>query len=156
MRFLIAAGLLCAVAAVVIGLVTGAVARARQSGARSRFIDTLGGPGRVELSDAVANCFGIQSLGRKQVRGNGTLVLTHRELAFEQWVPNRVLRVRRSQLTRVDTCRSFLGKTRGSRLLRVAWNTEDGHSDRAAWQVRDLDAWLRALGDPDARGRATT
>lgn len=145
MKFLIVVGLFCVVGVVVIGAVTATVARVRQSRSRSQLIASLGGPDVVVLTDAVANCFGIESLGRKQVRGRGTLVLTVESLVFEQWVPNRLLNVPLAQITKVDTARSFLGKTRGTRLLRVAWHTADGGSDRAAWRVEDLDAWLRGL-----------
>ncbi len=147
MKFLIVVGLLCVVGVAIIGAVTGAVTRARQARSRSQLIASLGGIGAIVRSDRAANCFGIESLGKKQVRGTGTLVLTKRELAFEQLVPKRVLRVPIGQITSVDTTRAFLGKTRGGKILRVAWITQDGGSDRAAWQVSDLDGWIRTLSD---------
>lgn len=145
MKFLIVVGLLCVVGVVLIGGVTGAVTRTRMRRSRTQLIASLGGPEVVVLTDERANCFGIESLGKKQVRGDGTLVLTTHELVFEQWVPSRVLRVPLGQVTSVDTARGFLGRTRGGKLLRVAWTTTGGGADRAAWQVEGLDAWLGAL-----------
>jgi hypothetical protein len=88
---------------------------------------------------------GLESLGRAQVRGNGSLALVEDDLLFVQWVPRRETRIPRAAITAVETPRAFLGKTLGSRLLAVTWRTPEGGQDRAAWKVRDLDAWLAAL-----------
>jgi len=38
----------------------------------------------------------------------------------------------------------------GASLLCVRWRTADGGEDAMAWQVRDLEAWFRALpAQPD-------
>lgn len=153
-KVLIVIGLLCVIGAVLIGGLTSGVARMRQARSRSKLVNSLGGAAVVVLHDDVATCFGIESRGKKQVRGNGTLVLTKQELVFEQWVPNRVLNVPLAQIAQVDTTRRFLGRSRGGRLLRVSWTTPQGTSDRAAWQVQDVDAWLRAL--PRAPAKRTT
>jgi hypothetical protein len=43
------------------------------------------------LREDDANSFGVESAGVWQVRGNGNLALTKRELLFAQWMPNRLL-----------------------------------------------------------------
>jgi hypothetical protein len=91
-----------------------------------------------------ARYLGRASAGRGQIRGTGDLALTADELVFVMWVPRRTLRIRRPDIEAVDTPKSFLGKTSGVRLLRVRW-LEGETVDEAAWHVRDLDAWLRAL-----------
>ncbi len=120
-----------------------------------RLRDTL----RSELGEGVLRMdnvqgFGLQSAGKTQVRGNGWLSLTADELVFLQWVPQRDTRIRRADIVSVETPRSWLGKTNGSKLLCVRWRTPDGPEDAMAWYARELDAWLAALGQrpPDRAG----
>ena len=89
---------------------------------------------------------GLESLGPRQVRGNGWLVLTPDELRFRMWVPDRETRIPRAAVTTVETKRSWLGKWVGATLLVVRWRTPEGGEDAMAWHVRDLDGWLAALG----------
>jgi hypothetical protein len=97
------------------------------------------------LREEDANSLGVESAGKWQVRGNGTLALTKRELLFAQWVPNRLVRIRRSSIVEVTTARSHLGKGIGRDLLKVAWTNEVGETDSIALWVPDLDGWLEAL-----------
>jgi hypothetical protein len=104
----------------------------------------------AELGDSLrrtanAQGLGLQSRGKGQVRGNGWLVLTDDELHFRQWVPARETRIPLAAVTAVETPRSWLGKSVGSRLLCVRWRTPDGAEDAMAWNVRGLDEWLAAL-----------
>ncbi len=102
--------------------------------------------GLTVLRESDANSFGVESLGPRQVRGNGTLALTADELLFAQWIPNRLFRIRRGWIIDVTTPRSHLGKTMVSRLLKVTWTTESGSTDSIALLVKDLDAWIESLG----------
>lgn len=100
----------------------------------------------IELIDQGASFFGLSSKGVGQVRGNGCLALTEHELVFRMWVPKQWLRIRREDITAVETPRSHLGKTRGTPLLLVAFKDHERSAvDTIAWQVRDLAAWTRAL-----------
>ena len=117
--------------------------RHRAAGAREQMEEEIGREptrmkGRVRF-------FGRGSAGRGQVRGNGDLALTAEELVFVMWVPRRTLRIRRADISGVDTPRGFLGKTSGARLLRVHWRDGEG-VDEAAWEVDDVDAWVAAIG----------
>ena len=100
------------------------------------------------LREDDANTFGVESLGKSQVRGNGTLALTADELLFAQWVPHRLLRIPRAAITEVTTTRSWLGKTIFRQLLLVRW-TADANADAIALWVRDLDGWIAALSEPE-------
>jgi len=114
----------------------------RELGAGLRRIDTV-------------NSLGLESLGRAQVRGNGTLALSIDELRFRQWIPQRDIRVPLANVTDAGTKRWWLGKTVGRRLLCVRWRNEDGSEDAMAWQVRDLEGWLADLrGELQQRPRA--
>lgn len=112
--------------------------------ARQHFAD------RDLLREDNANSFGVESRGRSQVRGNGTLALTAEELLFAPWVPNRLLRIPRAAITEVGITKSWLGKTIFRELLVVRWS-EDADADAIALWVKDLDGWLAAL-DPSNRG----
>ena len=110
--------------------------------------------GDVEvLREEDANSLGVESAGRWQVRGNGNLALTRRELLFAQWVPNRVTRIPRSSIREVTTARSHLGKWIAKDLLKVIWTNELGEEDSIALWVPDLDGWLEALAE-DGEGPA--
>jgi hypothetical protein len=111
----------------------------------------LGAELEAELGGAVerkenAQGLGLESRGKGQVRGNGWLVLTHDELRFRQWVPNRETRIPLAAITAVATERWWLGKSVGRKLLVVRWRTPEGGDDAMAWNVRDLEGWLVALG----------
>ena len=101
----------------------------------------------IQLIDQGASFFGLSSKGVGQVRGNGCLALTDQELVFRMWVPNKWMRIRRADITGIETPRSFLGKTRGTALLLVAFKDRERSAvDTVAWQVRDLASWTQALG----------
>ncbi|HWB79141.1 MAG TPA: hypothetical protein VG755_29475 [Nannocystaceae bacterium] len=129
--------------AIVLGLAWFWVGRLRKSG-RAR-IDAEVLRGRApQLVDEMANFFGLSSIGAVQARGNGCLVLTDDELAFAQWVPQRLFRVRLADIVAVEETRSHLGKSVARMLLLVRWRS-DGADESAAWFVRDLEGWLAAL-----------
>ncbi len=104
------------------------------------------------VRSAPANCLGILSKGKRQNRGNGTLVLTSTRLIFEPLVGANRVDQPLDTIEVVDTVRSFLGKTLFRQLLRVEWRTPDGGTDSAAWVVSDLTGWLEALAQ-DAGSR---
>ena len=87
-----------------------------------------------------ASFFGQESKGVGQVRGNGTLVITDDLLVFEMWLPRRELVIPRKNIVRIETPISFLGKTRGTQLLKVIFQDSAGAQDSAAWQAHDLSA----------------
>jgi len=99
----------------------------------------------IRLIDAAANCFGLESKGMAQIRGNGCLAATPREVYFQMWVPKREIAIPRDEIVEISTPRSHLGKSRGVKLLKIAFTTPEGEKDSAAWIVRDLDAWLSEL-----------
>jgi hypothetical protein len=108
------------------------------------------------LREEDANSLGIESAGSWQVRGNGSLALTKHELLFAQWVPNRLVRIRRKSIVEVTTTRAHLGKTIGRKVLKVIWTTESGTEDSVALWVKDLDGWLETLGPDGGRAESGT
>jgi hypothetical protein len=108
--------------------------------------DRLGADAVVKLDDVV-RFFGLSSAGMFQIRGNGCLAATDDQLLFRLWIPRREVLIERASVTAIDTPRSHRGKATLRRLLRVTYTDMKGEQDAAAWEVRDLDAWLDALRD---------
>jgi hypothetical protein len=91
-----------------------------------------------------ARLVGVKSRGPAQMRGTGALALTAGELMFLMWVPRRELRIPRGAIESVETGHGVAGKWTGAELLHVRWRSGDT-ADEAAWEVKDLGAWLVAL-----------
>lgn len=92
-----------------------------------------------------ANFFGQYSRKSLQMRGNGVLILTHEELYFEMWYPNKVLEIPISSILKVETTKSFLHKTVFRKLLKVIFQNESGEEDTAVWWVTSLSKWIEEL-----------
>jgi len=101
--------------------------------------------GRTVIRESIgANFFGLTSRGVGQVRGNGVLVLTRDKLFFQMFIPRREVEIPIDAITTVSTPRSHLGKSKGMRLLHVAFHSVGGE-DAAAWVVADVDQWVADL-----------
>lgn len=92
-----------------------------------------------------ADFFGQESLGLRQVRGNGVLILTEEELYFQMWVPNREFHIPVSSIVGVETPKSHLRKTKLKPLLKVIFNNRKNEIDSSAWLVKDLSVWREVL-----------
>lgn len=95
----------------------------------------------IILSSIGANYFGQESLGVKQIRGNGVLILTDYELFFEMLIPSREIRIPLKDITKIDNPKWHLKKTRNRPLLKVYFINKNRKEDSAAWQVRELENW---------------
>lgn len=92
-----------------------------------------------------ANCYGQESKGKMQMRGNGTLVLTDQELYFEYLVPRREFRIPLTAVQAIETPSSFLGKTNFRPLLKVVFINDGGQPDAMAWIVPDVEGARQAI-----------
>ena len=101
----------------------------------------------IFLGPANANSFGQESLGLKQVRGNGILILTERELFFGMFIPRKDLLIPLNLINKIDIVKSHLGKTKGRKLLKVFFINNNGKQDSIAWLVKDLESWTRMLAN---------
>jgi len=96
-------------------------------------------------SDLTANFFGLESRGRRQVRGNGVLALTSEELWFSRFTPRNDLAIPLSQIETVRLITSHLGKRIfGRQLLYIQFQTPEG-TDAAAWLVAQPEEWQAAI-----------
>jgi len=92
-----------------------------------------------------ANFFGQESLGYKQARGNGVLVITEEELYFEMWLPKKTFSVPLKSITSIETPKSHLGKTKGRPLLKIIFKSEKEEEDSMAWLTGDLAKYKNLL-----------
>lgn len=97
------------------------------------------------ITSPMANFFGLASRGMGQVRGNGVLILTSSSLYFRMLLPSRELEIPIAAISGVRTPKSFLGKTKGRKLLQVDFRGTSGEGDSAAWLVGDLDRWVTEI-----------
>jgi type II secretory pathway component PulJ len=118
-------------------------ARRKEASARAQY------PNARQI-DRAASFFGQESRGVAQMRGNGTLILTDTELIFEMWVPNNTFRIPLRHIQSLENPRSFLGKSRFTPLLKVVYTNEQGTKDAMAWQVPDLNGWMRHINEARA------
>jgi hypothetical protein len=118
----------------------GAIIRVRINQILSKFNSD-----EIILKDLAANFFGLQSLGVKQVRGNGVLILTKEYLYFEYWIPKRQVTIDLDRIESITKANSHLAKTKGRELLKIFYNQKNGTKDSAAWLVKNLDAWMKYL-----------
>jgi len=103
------------------------------------------GADRVLFLEPAANFFGQESLGMRQIRGQGCLAFTAGEIYFLMWLPKREYRVPIRSIRNIDTPRSHLGKSKLSPLLKVTFAGPQGGEDSIAWLVRDLAGARAAL-----------
>jgi len=102
-------------------------------------------PASIILSYKLANCFGQESKGLIQMRGNGVLVLTKAGLHFHQYIPSREIAIPIHSMISVDQVKSHLRKTVMRPLLRVSYTNTEGQPDRCAWYVTQLDQWISGI-----------
>ena len=121
------------------------IAAAIVRGSRARADAALAGVG-TPLRKMAATALGRTDDTTETLTGTGTLVLTTDEVAFAQWRPARLLRIRRVDITRTDTTREHLGKSMKGDVLRLTWRDGPNIEESVAFFVRDLDPWLQDLG----------
>lgn len=97
-------------------------------------------PQQILLQDLRANCFGRESTGRWQLRGNGALVLTGEQLHFFQFLPQSELCIPLDAISEVTFTKRHLGKATLYDLVKVHFSV-DGQPDTIAWYLTDPLAW---------------
>ncbi len=100
---------------------------------------------QITLISDNPNFYGQHSLGRSQVRGNGVLILTTDVLYFEMYFPKKKFSFPLKNIRKVDTVKSFLGKTQFRHLLRISFINDKGEEDSAAWLVKNLEVWTNRI-----------
>lgn len=123
----------------VLALVFARVRRRLERRVRARFSD-----GEMLGATTAANFFGQLSLGGRQIRGNGALVLTPDCLCFLRAAPEREYVIPLADITGLSLPRVFNGKSVLTPLLRVDFR-HDGADDAMAWALREPQLWLDAI-----------
>jgi len=100
--------------------------------------------GEIIVATPSACFFGVKSLGSKQIRGNGALILTREELYFIRALPEKEFRIPLDSIKSVTMPRSFNGKSVFSPLLCVSYEN-NGKLDSIAWSVKNPDSWKKSI-----------
>jgi len=98
----------------------------------------------ILLQSLDANFFGFKSKGKKQIRGNGALVLTREELWFSRVLPQMEISIPIRNIRTVKLVRSHLGKTVFRPLLLVEF-FHRGREDAIAWLVKNPEEWQKKI-----------
>ncbi|MDX1797016.1 MAG: hypothetical protein R3255_00060 [Candidatus Lokiarchaeia archaeon] len=100
---------------------------------------------KLVLVDDISNFFGLESSGVWKVRGNGVLLLTEEELFFGMWKPKIDLVISIKSIIEVLNPKSHMQRSVFRPLLKIVFTNDNGVVDSAAWYVRKLDDWNKAL-----------
>lgn len=98
----------------------------------------------VLMKDLGANSFGLESAGVWQVRGNGGLVLTGKNLHFFMFIPKKEVCIPLQTITDLAIVNSHLGKATIRNLLKVHFSA-NGKPDSMAWYLADPHAWKNRI-----------
>ncbi|MEC9487953.1 MAG: hypothetical protein UMV23_00465 [Halanaerobium sp.] len=99
------------------------------------------GPENIIAISSSANFFGKTSKKFSQIRGNGVLALTAREIYFRMWLPAKEIIIPLENVKEVEKVRFHLGKTKLRQLLKITYLNETGQEDSCAWLVKNLESW---------------
>lgn len=92
------------------------------------------------------NCFGQESLGRFQVRGNGVLAITATELWFKAFLFGLDITIPMQMIQSTELVNSFLGKMIYKRkLLKVNFINNNGIQDSIAFLLKDPVYWQNRI-----------
>ena len=100
---------------------------------------------KIIHSDSFVNYFGRESQGMKQIRGNGILILTEKELYFELYLPKKIITIPINQISKIETPRSHLGKSKLKKLLKIIYTNQNQEKDSVAWLVKQLPSWIQNI-----------
>ena len=133
-----------AITAVVLGIVFLLLRRVRIAG--QELLSEQFPGGAPALSSPSANCFGIQSRGHLQVRGNGALAITGAGLWFRGILNGLSLDVSTERLRGVELVDSHLSKqVFGRKLLKIHFLGEQGAEDSVAFLVENPGRWQQEI-----------
>jgi len=100
---------------------------------------------KIIHSESFANYFGLESQGIKQIRGNGILILTEKELYFELYLPKKTITIPINEIIKIETPRSHLGKSKYKKLLKIIFTNQNQEKDSVAWLVKQLPRWIENI-----------
>jgi len=91
-----------------------------------------------------ANFFGLKSLGSKQIRGNGAIVLTKNKLYFIRATPFLEHIIPIEEIREISLPTSFNGKSVFKKLLCIHYQN-DGQDEAIAWTIKSPEKWKLSI-----------
>ena len=101
-------------------------------------------PEEIRMKDLQALSFGRESAGVWQLRGNGGLVLTGKQVHFFMFFPPSNLCIPLDAIDELTITKSHLGKATRADLLKVRFSV-DGKRDSIAWYLTDPKVWKSTM-----------
>lgn len=95
---------------------------------------------RILIKDIKAVFFGLKSLGRGQIRGNGVAVLTGKKVYFSRYFPAKHISIPLEKIDKIETAQGYLGKNVYMKTLKLGFGKEE-----LEFHVSDLKDWLEEL-----------
>lgn len=92
---------------------------------------------KILIKDTKAVYFGLKSLGRGQIRGNGVAVLTVRKIYFSRYFPEKHISIPLEQIDKIETAQGYLGKNVYMKTLKLTFGNEE-----LSFYVNDMKDWL--------------
>jgi hypothetical protein len=133
-----------AITAVVLAIVFGVLRQVRVAG--QKMLSEKFPGGAPTFSSPSVNCFGIESRGRWQVRGNGALAISPAGLWFRGVMNGISLDLPLERLRGVELVDSHLSKrVFGRKLLKVHFQSEQGAEDSVAFLVENPGRWQQEI-----------
>ena len=87
-----------------------------------------------------ANVFGLKSLGSRQIRGNGAIILTSQKLFSIRAKPFQEHIIPIEKINEISLPTSFNGKSVFKKLLCIHYQT-NGQEEAIAWAVLNPEKW---------------
>lgn len=91
-----------------------------------------------------ANLFGLKSLGSRQIRGTGAIILTSQKLFSIRAKPFQEHIIPIDKINQISLPTSFNGKSVFKKLLCVHYQT-NGQEEAIAWAVANPEKWQLAI-----------
>jgi hypothetical protein len=138
---------LVVVAALVLTLVAGLISKvvlAFIKGSLEVRITAQYRPDDILMQDLKANYFGRESAGVGQLRGNGGLLLTAKQLHFFMFLPKSDISIPLTAITKLTITKSHLGKATLYDLLKVTF-LANGQPDSIAWYLTEPTVWKNRI-----------
>ena len=118
----------------------GRIAKNRVEQVKAKFDEN-----EIILATSHVNFFGQESLGSKQTRGNGYLILTENVLYFMMLIPKREIVISMQAVTGSELTSWHIGKSKSRPLLKVVFTNGEGKRDSGAWLIRDPNKWKEEI-----------
>ncbi len=99
----------------------------------------------VMLVAPTVSLIGRESPSEPMLRGNGSLLLTRKDLVLQLWVPKQEIIISRKDILGVGEAEAFAGKRIAQKLLAIAYRNPKGETETLALYLPEQERWKHTL-----------